>query len=252
MSVGIQSFDDQYLGSLGRNHNASDSLKALRLLSESELIGTIDLIYGGPNSNSQTLKNDLEIFLDAGINHLSLYQLNIEPNTIFYKKRPLLPTENEIEKAEIISSDLLVKNDFNQYEISSWSKENSKSIHNQNYWKYGDYLGIGPGASSKIFKDNFHHRFRKRNSIKSYINDTKPIHMEKLEGKELDFDLAINILRNKSGIDDKNLATNQIKLSERFIKKYKIGVDLGYFQKSRLGTTEKGFKFLDDAVSIFS
>ena len=115
-----------------------------------------------------------------------------------------------------------MKNDFNQYEISSWSKENSKSIHNQNYWKYGDYLGIGPGASSKIFKDNFHHRFRKRNSIKSYINDTKPIHMEKLEGKELDFDLAINILRNKSGIDDKNLATNQIKLSERFIKKYKI------------------------------
>ena len=77
MSVGIQSFDDRYLSSLGRNHNASDSLKALRLLSESELIGTIDLIYGGPNSNSQTLKNDLEIFLDAGINHLSLYQLNI-------------------------------------------------------------------------------------------------------------------------------------------------------------------------------
>ena len=76
--------------------------------------------------------------------------------------------------------------------------------------------------------------------------------MEKLEGKELDFDLAINILRNKSGMDDKNLATNQIKLSERFIKKYKIGVDLGYFQKSRLGTTDKGFKFLDDAVSIFS
>ena len=76
--------------------------------------------------------------------------------------------------------------------------------------------------------------------------------MEKLEGKELDFDLAINILRNKLGIDDENLATNQIKLSERFIKKYKIGVDLGYFQKGRFGTTEKGFKFLDDAVSLFS
>ena len=76
--------------------------------------------------------------------------------------------------------------------------------------------------------------------------------MEKLEGKEFDFDLAINILRNKSGIDDKNLASNQIKLSERFIEKYKIGVDMGYFQKGRLGTTEKGFKFLDDAVSLFS
>ena len=146
----------------------------------------------------------------------------------------------------------MVKNDLNQYEISSWSKENSKSIHNQNYWKYGDYLGIGPGASSKIFKDNFHHRFRKRSSLNSYINDTKPTHMEKLEGKELDFDLAINILRNKLGINDKNLATNQIKLSERFIEKYKIGIDLGYFQKGRLGTTEKGFKFLDDAVSLFS
>ena len=76
--------------------------------------------------------------------------------------------------------------------------------------------------------------------------------MEKLEGKELDFDLAINILRNKLGIDDKNLTTNQIKLSERFIEKYQIGVDLGYFERERIGTTEKGFKFLDDAVSIFS
>ena len=106
----------------------------------------------------------------------------------------------------------MVKNDFNQYEISSCSKENSKSIHNQNYWKYGDYLGIGPGASSKIFKDNFHHRFRKRNSLKSYIKDTKPAYMEKLEGKELDFDLAINILRNKLGIDNESLAANQIRL----------------------------------------
>ena len=252
LSLGVQSFDNRYLHSLGRNHNASDSLRGLKLLSKSELIGTIDLIYGGPNSNSKTLKNDLEIFLDAGINHLSLYQLNIEPNTIFYKRTPLLPSENEIEKAEIISSELLFKNNFNQYEISSWSRENSKSVHNQHYWKFGDYLGIGPGASSKIYKDEFHHRFRKRKSIKSYINDTKPAHLEKLEGKELDFDIAINILRNKSGIDDKSLAANQIKLSERFIEKYKIGVELGYFQKGKLRTTEKGFKFLDDAVSIFS
>tara|TARA_B100000614_G_scaffold246674_1_gene252907 strand:+ start:293 stop:1411 length:1119 start_codon:yes stop_codon:yes gene_type:complete len=252
LSVGIQSFDDKYLCFLGRNHNASDSLRALKLLSESELTGTIDLIYGGPNSNSLTLKNDLKIFLNAGINHLSLYQLNIEPNTIFYKKRPLMPTENEIEKAEIISSDLLVQNNFNQYEISSWSKEDSISVHNQNYWKFGDYLGIGPGASSKIYKDNFHHRLRKRRSIKSYINDTKPTHMEKLQGKELDFDLAINILRNKSGIDDESLETNQIKLSKRFIEKYKIGVELGYFQKGKLKTTEKGFRFLNDAVSLFS
>ena len=76
--------------------------------------------------------------------------------------------------------------------------------------------------------------------------------MEKLVGKELDFDLAINILSSKSGIDDKNVATRQIKLSERFIEKYKIGVDVGYFERGRIGTTEKGFKFLNDAVSLFS
>ena len=62
----------------------------------------------------------------------------------------------------------------------------------------------------------------------------------------------INILRNKLGIDDESLASNQIKLSDRFLQKYKLGVDLGYFQKGRLGTTEKGFKFLNDAVSLFS
>ena len=159
ISIGIQSFDQEVLGSLERNHNANDSYQAIKIASEFKNINiSIDLIYGIMNQSIASLKQDIEIFCKNKIDHLSLYQLTIEPNTIFYKKELNIPSDKTIESMELAAKDILNKNNIFQYEVSSWAKNNKVSKHNMNYWLYGDYLGIGPGAHSKITEKKFNNK----------------------------------------------------------------------------------------------
>ena len=124
ISIGIQSFDQATLSSLERNHNENDSLKAIEIISAIDSINTtIDLIYGVMGQTLDSLKKDIEIFCNYSIDHLSLYQLTIEPNTIFYKKKLLLPEEKLIADMEKAAKNILNSNQFHQYEVSSWSKK---------------------------------------------------------------------------------------------------------------------------------
>ncbi len=151
VSLGIQSFDQSILNSLERNHDSHNSFKALDILSEFKSIeASIDLIYGIMNQSLSSFRSDLDTFCLYEINHLSLYQLTIEPNTIFYKKELRIPEDSVIESMESIANKVLNKNNLYQYEVSSWSRNKKYSKHNMNYWMYGDYLGVGPGAHSKI------------------------------------------------------------------------------------------------------
>ena len=108
ISLGIQSYNNQELQALGRNHDRESAIKATRVLKG--INSTIDLIYGIEKQTPESVAKNLEKIIDLNINHLSLYQLTIEPNTIFYKKELLLPGEEEIEKMEVIAKDLLEKN----------------------------------------------------------------------------------------------------------------------------------------------
>ena len=108
-----------------------------------------------------TGRAELQQAIDSGASHISWYQLTIEPNTIFYKKELKLPSEEVIENMERIAREVLELNDFKQYEVSSWSKAGFESNHNVNYWQFGDFLGVGPGAHSKITLDAEISRFRK-------------------------------------------------------------------------------------------
>ena len=131
ISIGIQSFDQEVLGSLERNHNANDSYQAIKIASEFKNINiSIDLIYGIMNQSINSLKQDIEIFCKNKIDHLSLYQLTIEPNTIFYKKELNIPSDKTIETMELAAKDILNQNNIFQYEVSSWSKNNKVSKHN--------------------------------------------------------------------------------------------------------------------------
>ena len=125
ISLGIQSYSDQELQALGRNHDRKSAIQATKTLKD--INSTIDLIYGIEKQTPESVAKNLKIIIDSNINHLSLYQLTIGPNTIFYKKELLLPGEEAIEKMEVIAKDLLEKNGFEQYEISSWSKPGYES-----------------------------------------------------------------------------------------------------------------------------
>ena len=253
ISIGIQSFNSNTLAALERNHDEIDALKAIKLASETKSINTtIDLIYGVMGQELESFKSDIETFCSFDIDHLSLYQLTIEPNTIFYKKELVLPADSLIESMEMAAKDLLNKNNLYQYEVSSWSKKNKESQHNMNYWLYGDYLGVGPGAHSKITTIDSITRMIKLKKVSSYIKDPAKTIDSKITPDSYDLDLAMNLLRLKEGVSLKDLEKKYIYISDTFLDKYENGIKEKLLEKDGVKATSKGYKFLNDTINLFS
>jgi len=253
MSLGVQSFDESILNQLGRNHNAIEAKEAIANLAHfPDLNTTIDLIYGVMDQNIKSFKKDINLFLDHGIDHLSLYQLTIEPNTIFYKKELNLPDELQISQFENIAKQLLEYSGYLQYEVSSWCKNDKRSVHNMNYWTYGDFLGVGPGAHSKITNSEGIQRQMRLKKLSSYINNPQKKKSETIAYEDINFDFMINFLRmkNKTSFE---LFEEKFKYlnKNKFFKSYEKGIELGLLEKSYVGTTEKGFRLLNDTVNLF-
>ena len=246
ISLGVQSYHDQELKALGRSHDSGSILEAKKILKDTNT--TIDLMYGIENQTSESFTSNLKKFLSSDINHLSLYQLTIEPNTIFYKKELFLPKEKDIERMEAIATELLEQNGFQQYEVSSWSRPGYESQHNLNYWHFGDFLGVGPGSHSKISNDKKIVRYRKIKPLEGYIKNQKTTDLKTIVEDDLDLDIAMNLLRMKNGLEQRDLS---IKLPKSFFEKYKKGISEGLLLKDKIGTTKKGYKFLNETIQLF-
>jgi oxygen-independent coproporphyrinogen-3 oxidase len=253
VSLGIQSFDQSTLNSLERNHDSHDSFKALDILSEFKSIeASIDLIYGIMNQSLSSFRSDLDTFCLYQINHLSLYQLTIEPNTIFYKQELRIPEDSVIESMESIANKVLNKNNLYQYEVSSWSRNKKYSNHNMNYWMYGDYLGVGPGAHSKITSEGSIKRMVKLKKVNSYIESPAKSLITEIDKASYDLDLAMNLLRIKDGISFDELKRKNIYISKSFKEKILEGVNRGLLEKDTIKATAQGYKFLNDTVNLFN
>ena len=253
VSLGIQSFDQSTLNSLERNHDSHDSFKALDILSEFKSIeASIDLIYGIMNQSLSSFRSDLDTFCLYQINHLSLYQLTIEPNTIFYKQELRIPEDSVIESMESIANKVLNKNNLYQYEVSSWSRNKKYSNHNMNYWMYGDYLGVGPGAHSKITSEGSIKRMVKLKKVNSYIENPAKSLITEIDNASYDLDLAMNLLRIKDGISFDELKRKNIYISKSFKEKILEGVNRGLLEKDTIKATAQGYKFLNDTVNLFN
>lgn len=151
LSLGIQSFNDRHLKALGRIHGAEESLRAAH---EARVAGfsdiNLDLMYGLPGQTINESIRDLQQAIDANPTHLSLYQLTLEPNTLFHKYPPKLPDHDNLYDMQQATSEQLQDSGYRRYEISAWARDGAVSQHNTNYWLFGDYLGIGAGAHGKI------------------------------------------------------------------------------------------------------
>ena len=253
VSIGIQSFDAKTLSSLERNHGAADSLNAIKVVSKMKTIDTtIDLIYGVMGQDIESLKKDIEIFCSHDVDHLSMYQLTIEPNTIFYKKELRLPDDSLIELMEAEAAKILNAKNIHQYEVSSWSKDNKKSNHNMNYWMYGDYLGLGPGAHSKITQETSIKRMIKLKKLKSYIKNPSKTVDTNITSDSYDLDLAMNLLRIKGGLSLKELETSHIYVPDSFLKKRIKGIEEKLLENDGIKATQIGYKFLNDTINLFN
>lgn len=249
-SLGIQSFDQEVLNGLGRNHSSKEAFNALDALQKVNARKTVDLIYGCPKQTLDKAMKDVEIVVNSNINHLSYYQLTIEPNTVFFSNTPKLPLEEDLSKLENACKQRLEAGFFKQYEVSSWSKNADYSVHNLNYWNYGDYLGIGPGSHSKISINKKSQRFTKFKKVSSYLKDQSPKLCQSIEGSAIDIDIAMNLFRLKNGPDLVKLKS-YIKLSDDFMQKCKVAQKRGLLLKDSLVPSQRGFNFLNELIGLF-
>lgn len=151
LSLGIQSFDDLQLQKLGRIHDREQAHKAIAIAREAGFENfNLDLMHGLPGQRTEDALTDLQTAIGYEPGHLSWYQLTIEPNTVFYRRPPSLPGEGLLEEIQKQGQSLLREHGFSQYEVSAYARPGLVSLHNHNYWCFGDYIGIGAGAHGKL------------------------------------------------------------------------------------------------------
>ena len=151
LSIGVQSFDNSHLERLGRIHDGDQALKAIATARVAGFNNfNIDLMHGLPNQSLDEAVTDIQLAMDNGAQHISWYQLTIEPNTEFYSRPPALPNDDRLADIQQAGMSQLQDKNFDQYEVSAFALNSQTSRHNINYWQFGDYMGIGAGAHGKV------------------------------------------------------------------------------------------------------
>jgi len=212
ISLGVQSFQEEKLKALGRIHSTEETKRAIGSLLKADLHSfNIDLMYGLPNQTKEDALFDLKTALSFSPPHLSWYNLTIEPNTIFHQKPPILPIEEALWEIQDSGQNFLAANNLVQYEVSAYSTISPQNIdhqhqcqHNINYWEFGDYLGIGAGAHSKIThpQEKTVTRFWKTRYPKSYLtaNPNFLAGSKIVPATELPLEFMLNGLRLAKGV----------------------------------------------------
>ncbi len=200
LSLGIQSFQSKHLERLGRIHDekqAHNAIESARKAGFKRI--NLDLMHGLPGQTIDEGLKDLQHAIMHEPEHLSWYQLTIEPNTVFYKTKPILPKDDDALILEAAGIELLQKNRYTRYEISAFCRNEGVSRHNLNYWLFGDYYGIGAGAHGKLTTEHAQtiYRTKKHRQPNDYLNANKPCLIEVCEISPADqlFEFILNTSR---------------------------------------------------------
>ncbi|WP_416694926.1 radical SAM family heme chaperone HemW [Candidatus Pseudothioglobus sp. Uisw_050_01] len=256
LSVGVQSFKDNQLKFLGRIHSGGN---ALRAISEAKKVGfdnlNIDLMYGLKDQTIDMCLEDVMQAIELKPSHISFYQLTLEPNTLFAKYPPKLPIDEKIWDMGEQGAALLNQNGFRQYEVSAYSERPSE--HNINYWKFGDYIGIGAGAHGKITDVESQQIFRtlKPKSPKDYLSKMQA-GVDISTKKEVDniaFEFMLNSLRLKDGFSSSLFESRTGLLIKSLSSELGRAENLGLLENKNnwIKPTSKGFNFLNELQEIF-
>jgi len=259
ISLGIQTFDDRQLQNLGRVHSGAQARGAIEMAMSAVDRVNLDLMFALSGQTLDECMSDAREALAYGTEHLSIYQLTLEPNTIFAKFPPVLPDDDLAVSMEEGIESLLVGAAFERYEVSAFARVGARARHNVNYWQFGDYLGLGPGAHGKIsFPDRIQREVRLRSPeswMQSSVLRTGAHISEKkiVPLSDLPFEFMLNALRLREGVP-----------LDLFYER--TGLDYGYISErlkqarqkklltadpSRLQATESGWRFLNELQSIF-
>lgn len=257
LSIGVQSFHDELLERLGRIHGRREALRAAEAAHHAGFDNfNLDLMFGLPGQSLAQGGEDIAIAIALEPAHISYYQLTLEPNTAFHHRPPTLPPEEEIEAIQHQGQARLAAAGYAQYEVSAYARADRQCRHNLNYWRFGDYLGIGAGAHGKIThapEGRIERSWKKRHP-RDYLAAA-----DKVEGRstlrrgDAAFEFMLNALRLVDGFDTAlfsqrtglalSAVTPALQEAERR--------GLIEWDVERVRPTERGRAFLNDLIALF-
>jgi oxygen-independent coproporphyrinogen-3 oxidase len=257
LSIGVQSFNDAHLKALGRVHNSDQAMAAVTEAQSAFDTFNLDVMYALPGQSLADLAQDIQTALSFKPPHISIYHLTIEPNTMFAKHPPVLPEDDDAYAMMDLITDMTGAAGLQRYEVSAYAKPGHRCWHNLNYWQFGDYLGIGAGAHSKL---SFAHRvmryvrYREPQLYLAQALQGEPVtQYEEVAREDLPFEYMLNALRLKEGFNladymaRTGLAMTSIQQALANAEaKQLIARDL-----NRVWPTERGFDFLSDLQALF-
>ena len=257
LSLGIQSFNNDYLKALGRIHDSEQAFQAITLALNTFEQVNCDMMYGLPNQSLKDAVQDAHTAVQLNPAHLSFYHLTLEPNTPFYRTPPSLPDDDTSSDMQIEIEALLAHHSYQHYETSAFAKKNKQAKHNLNYWHFGDYLGIGAGAHSKLsYHDKITREVRHKHP-KAYMEKAmqgNAVEREWIIPKdELGFEFMMNSLRLIDGVPldlfQQRTGLN-IHTLENALKKAQdkglLVIKQGYIRPTLLGQ-----RFLNELLELF-
>lgn len=257
LSIGIQSFNSAHLQALGRIHNGDEAMRAIEIAQANFNNFNLDLMFALPNQTLEESAQDLKRALSFNPTHLSLYHLTLEPNTYFAKYPPSIPDDDLSSLMQENIQERMKDAGYHHYEVSAFAKPGFESRHNLNYWNFGDYLGIGAGAHSKL---SFPHRILRQMRHKQpkafmegAMNGDAVQESYEIGREDLPFEFMLNSLRLNDGFESKlfyertglllNSIENVLSLAE---KKSLLEID-----HLRIRPTPLGQRFLNDLQQMF-
>lgn len=259
LSIGVQSFGAEQLKALGRIHNPADATDAISMARDVGFDNiNLDLMFGLPGQSLEQALRDVSRALEATPEHISYYQLTLEPNTLFYRQPPILPGDESIWDIQEQGQALLAAAGYGQYEVSAYAREGRRCRHNLNYWRFGDYLGVGPGAHGKMtLSDGTVRRDWKLRHPEAYLaaagDGAFSAGSRILDDDDLLLEFLMNALRLKQGFET-DLFEARTGLPFHCLeaglaaarKRGLIDTEVGIIRP-----TERGFSFLNELLALF-
>ncbi len=258
VSIGIQSFDDTHLKQLGRIHDREQAIAAVAAAKQHFDQVNLDVMYALPTQGLSQAIADVEQATALAPTHLSFYHLTIEPNTAFYQSVPAnLPDDDLSAEMQLAIEAALAEYGYRQYETSAFASEGNQCRHNVNYWTFGDYLGIGAGAHSKLsFHDNIT-RQRRHQHPKQYLRQTRAgeavAESNIIQRQDIGFEFMMNSMRLIDGVPiDLFQARTGLPLVS-IQKPMKQAIDKGLLVQTQthLKPTPLGQRYLNDLLGLF-
>ena len=257
LSVGVQSFSDQHLKALGRVHDRQQAIAAVEEAAMAFDTFNLDLMYALPGQSLEQLGQDMATALSMQPPHISIYHLTIEPNTWFAKFPPVIPEDDQAYAMLDRITEMTGGAGMERYEVSAYAKPGHRCWHNLNYWQFGDYLGIGAGAHSKL---SFAHRVVRQVRAREprlYMDSALAGNAVTQDGEvsrsELPFEFMLNALRLKDGFALQDFSARTGLPTSAIEQPLAQALAKGLIERNlqRVQPTERGFDFLSDLQALF-